>query len=651
MLSYAEFFYPEDSLLSHLPVIIGMGGVSPAGRTSGHHAFKRLVFSQLSQNQQKASLLSLASLSGLAKQTAADEWLTTQGERLSAAVFLERHQQQLLDDTLIRRIHPDWFDVHAQPGRRALTLQTHDQPLKFVLRQRQLPERIPANWQLRDLTATEIEVTITGPQDFTIADPREALVQAAGMLPTGFNPGAHYRSANHPRALQMAVFGVSDLLGQSGLVWQDLAAKVQPDQIGVFASNSIGQLDQEGWGGLLQSPVVGKRTTSKQMPLGYAQMTADFINAYMLGNVGQSSGLLGACATFLYNLQAATNGIRSGRIKIAVVGTSDAPVTPEIIEGFRAMGALADNASLRNLDGVEQLTADHYRRACRPFADNCGFTIAESAQFILLVSDDLAVTSGAQVLGSVPEVFSNADGFKRSISAPGIGNYLTLAKAAALGRSLLGEKSLQERSYVHAHGTSTPKNRTTESHVINEVAKAMGINAWPVAAIKAYVGHSQGTAGGDQMMSALGTWAEGWLPGITTVDHFASDIEASNLKLNNKHEEIGKTAMDMALLNAKGFGGNNASALVLSPEITQGMLTRRHGAKAMQQHQSQLEKTLASSEQHDADFTAGRFNLNYQFGVNVLEGDELKFTANALEIPGYAQKVNLNLPNPFKGMF
>ncbi len=476
-------------------------------------------------------------------------------------------------------------------------------------------------------------------------------MQAAGMLPTGFNPGAHYRSANHPRALQMAVFGVSDLLGQSGLVWQDLAAKVQPDQIGVFASNSIGQLDQEGWGGLLQSPVVGKRTTSKQMPLGYAQMTADFINAYMLGNVGQSSGLLGACATFLYNLQAATNGIRSGRIKIAVVGTSDAPVTPEIIEGFRAMGALADNASLRNLDGVEQLTADHYRRACRPFADNCGFTIAESAQFILLVSDDLAVTSGAQVLGSVPEVFSNADGFKRSISAPGIGNYLTLAKAAALGRSLLGDKSLQERSYVHAHGTSTPKNRTTESHVINEVAKAMGISAWPVAAIKAYVGHSQGTAGGDQMMSALGTWAEGWLPGITTVDHFASDIEASNLKLNNKHEEIGKTAMDMALLNAKGFGGNNASALVLSPAITQDMLTRRHGAKAMQQHQSQLEKTLASSEQHDADFTAGRFNLNYQFGVNVLEGDELKFTANALEIPGYAQKVNLNLPNPFKGMF
>ena len=636
--------------MSHLPVIIGMGGVSPAGRTSGHHAFKRLVLSQLSQDQQQASLLALASLSGLAKKTGTDEWLTAQGETLSAALLLERNQQSLLDNTLIRRIHPDWFDIHAQPGRKAVTLKSGDAPIRFVLRQRQLPQRIPDNWQLRDISATEVEVMLTGPQDFTMADPHEALVQAAGMLPTGFDPGAHYRSAHHPRALQMAVFGVSDLLGQSGLAWQGLAAKVFPDQIGVFASNSIGQLDQDGWGGLLQNPLLGKRTTSKQMPLGYAQMTADFINAYMLGNIGQSSGLLGACATFLYNLQAATNAIRSGRLKIAVVGTSDAPVTPEIIEGFRAMGALADNPSLRNLDGVDQLTDAHYRRACRPFADNCGFTIAESAQFILLVADDLAVETGAQILGSVPEVFANADGFKRSISAPGIGNYLTLAKAAALGRSLLGEKSLQERSYVHAHGTSTPKNRTTESHVINEVAKAMGIASWPVAAIKAYVGHSQGTAGGDQMMSALGTWAEGFLPGITTVDSFASDIHDSNLKLNNQHEEIGCESMDMALLNAKGFGGNNASALVLSPQITQAMLTKRHGAKKMQQHQAQLEQTLAASTQHDADFTAGHFNIPYHFGVNVLEGEELKITADALEIPGYSQKVTLNLKNPFKDM-
>ena len=636
--------------MSHLPVIIGMGGVSPAGRTSGHHAFRRMLLDKLPTGKQTATLLSLASLTGLARQAAADQWQTQDGTLLSAAALLERHRAELINNTLIRRIHPDWFDVHAHPGSRTLTLQPGETPVKFNLRRRQLPDRIPPSWQVRDLSAGEVEVTLLQPQDVLITDPREALVQAAGMLPTGFDPGAHYRSANHPRGLQMAVFGASDLLGQTGIEWQTLSSRVRPDQIGVFASNSIGQLDQDGWGGLLQNPVTGKRTTSKQMPLGYAQMTADFINAYMLGNIGQSSGLLGACATFLYNLQAATNAIRSGRLKIALVGTSDAPVTPEIIEGFRAMGALADNISLRALDGVEHLEDQHFRRACRPFSDNCGFTIAESAQFTLLVSDDLAVETGAQILGSVPEVFANADGFKRSISAPGIGNYLTLAKAAALGRSLLGEKALRERSYVHAHGTSTPKNRTTESHVINEVAKAMGIQSWPVAAIKAFVGHSQGTAGGDQFMSALGSWAEGWLPGISTVDHFAADIHDSNLKLSIEHQETGQQGMDMALLNAKGFGGNNASALLLAPHITQQMLQARHGREAMNKHQALLEKTLTLSQQHEDEFTSGTFKLNYQFGEQVLEGEDLKMDANSMEIPGYLQKVNLNLQNPFKDM-
>nr|WP_262983903.1 hypothetical protein [Halomonas elongata] len=33
--------------MSHLPVIVGMGGVNPAGRTSGHQAFRRTVLDAL----------------------------------------------------------------------------------------------------------------------------------------------------------------------------------------------------------------------------------------------------------------------------------------------------------------------------------------------------------------------------------------------------------------------------------------------------------------------------------------------------------------------------------------------------------------------------------------------------------------------------
>ena len=636
-------------MLSHLPVIIGMGGISPAGRSSGHHGLRRVLFDSLTASQQTETLISLATLTGIARPVDGQTWQTPEGN-LSTEALLARYQTSLLDSTLIRRIHPDWFDVEAQPTSAALTLQPGEQPISFILRRRQLPQPLPVGWQISEVSASEVLVTVKQPLSVVMPTTQTAPVQAAGLLPTGFNPARFYRSANHPRALQMAVFGASDLLGQSGLNWPTLAAQVKPDQIGVFASNSIGQMDQEGWGGLLQSPVTGKRTTSKQMPLGYAQMTADFINAYVLGNVGPSTGALGACATFLYNLQLATQSIRSGRLRIALVGTADAPVTPEIIEGFRAMGALADDASLRALDKLDALSEADYRRACRPFAPNCGFTLAESAQFILLVDDALALQTGAQILGSVPDVFCHADGFKRSISAPGVGNYLTLAKAAALGRSLLGDQALQQRSYVHAHGTSTPKNRVTESHVLNQVAKGLGIDAWPVAAIKAFVGHSQGTAGGDQLMAALGSWSLQRLPGIRTVETFADDLHASHLALSNQDLCLQERPMDMALINAKGFGGNNASALVLSPEVTQKMLEKRHGKAACSAHAKALENTLATSLAHEQACQRGEFRITYQFGEQVLEGHELELNAEALSLPGYAQAVDLMLANPFEDM-
>ena len=42
---------------------------------------------------------------------------------------------------------------------------------------------------------------------------------------------------------------------------------------------------------------------------------------------------------------------------------------------------------------------------------------------------------------------------------------------------------------MQAHGTGTPQNRVTESHIFDAMAKAFAIKDWPVAAIKAYLGH------------------------------------------------------------------------------------------------------------------------------------------------------------------
>jgi len=635
--------------LSQLPVIVGFGGINPAGRASFHHAYRRLVLDKLDSQTREQTLIGLATLTGLASYEDG-HYLNSEGEALSAAALCDNIADQVLGNTLIRRIDEERFDVNAVMFNAPAKMALSDNGVSFTLRKRQMPNQIPANWQVTETTPGQFDIRVEGSLDVIFPDTKEAQVKAAGQLPTGFQPGKLYQSRNHPRNLQMTVFGASDALRSSGIPFEQIAARVAPDQIAVYASNSIGQLDDLGFGGLTKYAALGKRTTSKQMPLGYAQMPADFINAYVLGSVGTTGGALGACATFLYNLRSGVNDIRSGRRKVVLVGGSDAPVTPEIIEGFRAMGALAEDKDLKALDGVTSLTEEHYRRACRPFGDNCGFTMGESSQFVLLMSDDLALEMGAEIYGAVPEVFVNADGHKKSISAPGIGNYITLGKAASLIQGMLGEESLRQRSFVQAHGTSTPQNRVTESHVINETAKAFGIQSWPVAAVKCYLGHSQGTAGGDQLTTSLGTWAYGYIPGILTTPEFASDVHQSNLLLSNQHLEVGTQGMDSVLLNSKGFGGNNASAPVLAPHIARQMLLKRHGSEAMQAYDRRREVVSEAARQYDEDATKGLSRPIYLYDHNVLAGEDLQISADAIRLPGYDNPVELKVDNPFSDM-
>ena len=166
-------------------------------------------------------------------------------------------------------------------------------------------------------------------------------MQSAGQLPTGFEPGKLYPSRSHPRGLEMTIYGASDALGSLGIDWERVRSAVAPDQISVYAGSAMGQLDANGHGNMLSSRFHGRRVSSKNCPLGLAEMAADFINAYVLGSVGSTGTYVGACASFLYNLRQGIQDIRSGKFRAVLVGASEAPITPEVIEGYRTMGALA----------------------------------------------------------------------------------------------------------------------------------------------------------------------------------------------------------------------------------------------------------------------------------------------------------------------
>lgn len=618
--------------MTRLPVIVGFGGVNAAGRSSFHHGYKRMVASALSERTMAPTWEGLAQMMGL----------DTFGGLTPELITVMR------EGTLVRRIEKSHFDVDNVLYQHKTELQAGEDGMRFRARRSQLPKTLPDNWHVLSVDGRDVEIEVTGDTTALFPETYTYPVSSAGQVPTGFSAARLYRSMHHPRALTQAVYGASDALHSLGMPWQEVMSHVAPDEVSVYAGSSLGQVDDAGFGGLYQNSLTGGRTSSKMMALSMAEMAADFINGYMINSAGSTGTSMGACASFLYNLRQGVMDIQSGKARAVIVGNTEAPIVPSIMEGFHVMGALASDDKLRALD-KETGEVDN-RRACRPFSTNAGFTMAESAQFLILMDDALALEVGASVYGSVPDVFGNADANKKSISAPGVGNYITVAKAAALARSLLGEGALRD-TFVQAHGTGTPQNRVTESHILNEVAKLHGVNDWAVSAVKSYVGHSLGPAGGDQIMASLGVWAHGVVPGIKTIDHIADDVHDSHLNILQDHLELGSnTAMRGAVINSKGFGGNNASALLLSPEETLNMMRRRHGDSALTAYQKRNEGVARKAADYDQLAVREGTPIIYQFGESVMDDTDVSMTADALKMAEFERAVSLRGDHPYDDM-
>ena len=570
-----------------LTVISGFGGINSSGRSSNFLGYKNLVFNSLQEKEQLEVLQDLAILQGKI-ETVGSAWETVSGDSINLNEYLLENLSSIRKECFVRKIEKEVYD-----------------PDGIIL------DKIKAS--------------------------------AAGQLPKGFDPSNYYPARQHPKALQMTVFGMSDAIGQLGFKWEEVQEKISPDEVSVFSGAAIGQLDSFGFGGLMQSRIKGSRASSKNLALGLVEMSADFINAYVLGNVGRTGHSVGACATFLYNLQMGKEAIESGSSKVSIVGAAEAPITPEIIDGFFAMSALSDDKKMLELQASNSESIDEgpiQSRACRPFGNNAGMVLGESAQFIILMEANLAIELGADIYGSVASVHSHSDGHKSSISGPGVGNYITMARCAADAEKEIGLKPLRQNTFVHAHGTGTPANRTTESHILNEIAQTFGIKKWPVSAIKSYLGHSMAPASGDQLIASLGTWNSGVIPGIHSTDALAEDVYSANLDilLENKTEE--KDFYKGCFLNAKGFGGNNASAFILSPEETrikiQSLVTKNKYDKYLKV----VEKTRKNSIKYNESSLKGDYKVTYKFNENVLNGErDIEISRKGMKLKGFKKQI------------
>ncbi|CAG9001221.1 MAG: Beta-ketoacyl-[acyl-carrier-protein] synthase FabY [Candidatus Celerinatantimonas neptuna] len=612
--------------MAKIPVIVGLGGMNAAGRSSGFHSYKRMISDVLDDQVMSSTWCDLANRMGF------------DSDKLDKEMI-----ESIKQGTLVRRI--DSFDPDNLLYQSKATLNSQEGQLSFLLRKSKLPDQIPESWHLEE-QGSKVKVTVFG--DLTALLPERVSfgVTSAANIPHGFDPGKLYNARFHPRGLKLSIYGASDLLNSLGFEWQQVLELITPDQVSVYAGSSMGQIDDCSMAGMIAAPLTGGRVSTKMMAMSFAQMPADFINSYVINSVGNTGTNMGACATFLYNLRQGMNDIQQGNARVAVVGNAEAPIVAELMEGYRVMGALAEDKRLCALDNSEK---PDNRRACRPFSENAGFIMGESAQFIVLMDDELALELGANIYGSIADVFVSADANKKSISAPGVGNYITMAKATALAKAILGEDGLQQ-TYVQAHGTGTPQNRVTESHILNEVAKTFGIKQWPVTAVKSYVGHSMGVAAGDQLIASLGVWRYGYIPGIKTIDHIAEDVHCSNLNILTDHHFVGEQGNQCqgVIINAKGFGGNNASALVLSPEKTMSMLTKKYGEKRLAQYIDSNEPVRLNVEKADEAATEGQESMIYTFGKSVMDESSVVLGEKQVQLSEFNQAIPLPTDNPFK---
>lgn len=242
-----------------------------------------------------------------------------------------------------------------------------------------------------------------------------------------------------------------------------------------------------------------------------------------------------ACA-----LGAALDQIRLGEVDVAIAGGSEAPLQPLVLALFRRAGLLASG------QGPPE-------RACRPFArDRDGTVLTESGAAVILEALPHAVRRGAPILGELRAVALTNDA--ASLVAPAAD---AAERARAMTRVLRKARAgADEVELVAAHGTATAFNDMQETLALK---KALGERARrvPVSALKSGLGHALGAASVLELVGTLLAMHGGFVPPTLNLEQPDPECDLDYVPLHSRSARIG-----LALLNAAGFGGRNASLLI-----------------------------------------------------------------------------------------
>ena len=255
----------------------------------------------------------------------------------------------------------------------------------------------------------------------------------------------------------------------------------------------------------------------------------------LLGNLGASWTLSGACASGGHAIGQAAELIAQGRQDRAVCGGVQ-EINWESVAAFDATNAFS-------------IRQNEPEKASRPFdADRDGLVPSGGAAIVCLEREDLARKRGAQILAKVKSYTFSSDG--RNLAVP-TGEGLERCMRECLKR---GKIDIGEVDYISAHATSTPVGDKVEAAAIYNVFNDK--SPW-VSSIKSYAGHEMWMAGAAQVVYSILMAQGGFI--APNMNFKKQEEDAPPLKIAS---EIINERLKHVLCNSAGFGGTNSCILL-----------------------------------------------------------------------------------------
>lgn len=344
-----------------------------------------------------------------------------------------------------------------------------------------------------------------------------------------------------------------DLYAQYGVVAARQAvadAKLDGEDID---KNRVGVIVAAGIGGLhtfeLEAGYYAMHEESgpRYNPFFIPKMIADIASGHVsmeYGFHGPNYGVVSACASSNNAIIDAFNLIRLGKADAIVAGGAEAAIYPAGVGGFNAMHAL----STRN--GSPET-------ASRPFsASRDGFVMGEGSAILVLEELEHALKRGAHIYAEVAGGGMSADAYHLTATHPeGLGAKLAMQNA-------LDDAGLKttDIDYINVHGTSTPVGDVSEIKAIVDLfgdhAKKLNISS-----TKSMTGHLLGATGALEAMFSVLAVKEDIVP--PTINHEEGDEDENiDYSLNFTFNKAQERTVNVALSNAFGFGGHNATVIV-----------------------------------------------------------------------------------------